>query len=93
MCQHRRGVLTAYSSLWTHLEFEDVGKMARAWVERSKSSPLEIALYGFGASDDFLKDAFLLAIPHISRVMSISIVGDEDPFQEFTMHFPRFSDT
>ena len=70
MCQHRRGVLTAYSSLWTHLEFEDVEKMARASIERSKSSSLGIALYGFGASDDFLKDAFLLAIPHISRVVS-----------------------
>ena len=86
MCQRWRGVLTACSSLWTHLECKHVEK-TRTYIERSKSSPLEITLYEFGASDDYLKDAFLLVIPHISRIMSVRIVGGEDLLQHFTKHF------
>ena len=86
VCQRWREIFIAHSSLWTHLECKHVEK-TRAYIERSKSSPLEIALCEFGRLGDDLKNAFLLVIPHISRVMSIKIVGSEDLFRTFTMHF------
>ena len=84
VCQHWREVLTAYSSLWTHLECKDVEK-TRVYIERSKYSPLELALHE--GAHYHLEDAFLLVIPHISRVISINIVGGGKLFQYFTSHF------
>ena len=86
VCQRWREIFIAHSSLWTHLECKHVEK-THAYIERSKASPLEIALCEFGRLGDNLKNVFLLVIPHISRVMSIKIVGDEDLFRTFAMHF------
>ncbi|KAF9780767.1 hypothetical protein BJ322DRAFT_280341 [Thelephora terrestris] len=86
VCRRWRKVFTASSALWTHLECNDVEK-TRVYVERSKSSPLEVVLSDSKKSYNYLKAAFLLVIPHIDRVMSVEIIGDKDLFQYFTKHF------
>lgn len=85
-CQHWRKVLIAHSSLWTHFECKDIEK-TRIYIERSKSSPLEIALYEHGESHNYHEEAFLLVIPHINRIASISISGGQDLFQYLIKHF------
>ena len=86
VCQHRRKVLIAHSSLWTHLRCWNIER-TRICIERSKSSPLEISLYEHGKSQYYRKEAFLLVIPHIDQIASISISGGKNLFQYFIKHF------
>jgi hypothetical protein len=85
VCQGWREVFTTYSPLWTRLDCTNVDK-TRAYIERSKSSPLEIVLYSHRARP-YQKDAFHLVLPHISRVRSITIAGGNDLFNVLTTHF------
>ena len=84
VCRSWREVLIADSSLWTRFDCTNVDK-TRVYIERSKSSSLEISLVSSeGAA--YLGDAFLLVAPHISRLRSFRIVGTEDPFRNLTQH-------
>ncbi|KAF9643330.1 hypothetical protein BDM02DRAFT_3273098 [Thelephora ganbajun] len=82
VCRDWREVLIAHSSLWARLDCTNA-KKTHVYIERSKSSPLVIALYK--SRDSFyLKDVLPLVIPHISRVTSISIIGNENTLQGST---------
>ncbi|KAF9643329.1 hypothetical protein BDM02DRAFT_3191805, partial [Thelephora ganbajun] len=81
VCRGWREVLIGHSSLWTRLDCVDAEK-TRAYIERSKSLPLEIALCKRGYSS-YRKDVFLLVMSHISRAMSINIVGNKNILQTF----------
>ena len=84
VCRGWRDIFTAYSSLWTHLDCSNIGKTC-AYIERSKSSPLEISLHEY-RNTYYRKDVFLLAIPHIDRVTSINVFGGEKLLQDITEH-------
>ncbi|KAF9780758.1 hypothetical protein BJ322DRAFT_1023488 [Thelephora terrestris] len=86
VCQRWREVFIAYPPLWTYLECKNVAK-TRVYIDRSKSSPLQISLHDYGGSHYYLKDAFVLVIPHIKRVMSINLAGGNNLFQDLTKHF------
>ena len=58
----------------------------RVYIERSKSSPLELSLCDYSEAY-YLKDALILAVPHLKRVVSINIAGDEDALEDFIEHF------
>ncbi|KAF9647935.1 hypothetical protein BDM02DRAFT_3187559 [Thelephora ganbajun] len=82
VCHGWREVLIGHSSLWTRLDCADAEK-TRVYIERSKSLPLEIALRRREYSS-YLRDVFLMVMPHISRAKSINIVGDKNILQTFT---------
>ena len=84
VCRSWREVLIADSSLWTRFDCKNVDK-TRVYIERSKSSGLDISLLSYGGGGR-LGDAFLLVAPHFSRLRSFSIVGTEDPFRNLTQH-------
>jgi len=61
-------------SLWTRLDCINVDK-TRAYIERSKTSPLEICL---GESNGYAfstEEAVLLAVPHFGRLGTLSALG------------------
>ena len=74
VCRGWRDVFTSYSLLWTQLDCMDVDK-TRAYIQRSKSSPLEIALEGNLKGDRFTNEAVDLITPHLHRVESLTVVG------------------
>ena len=84
VCRGWRDVLIADPSLWTHLDCTNVEK-TRVYIERSKSSHLEISLRK-SENATYLEDAFLLVVPHIGRFGSLTIVGTEDLLQNLTQH-------
>ena len=66
-------------------------RKTRIYLERSKSSPLKVYLR---EEDDnhypFLDDAFLLTVPHIGRLGSLSLIGSEENFIKLVnKHFNR----
>ena len=69
------------SSLWTFLDCENLDK-TRAYLERSKSSPLEMRIWTGGTKARY--DAFLLTIPHINRLKILSIAGFDKDILKFT---------
>jgi len=81
-CHSWRERLVACPSLWTRLDFTNVDK-TRVYIERAKTSPLEFLLHRRN-NISYLNDAFLLVVPHIGRLRSISIVGAEDLAQHLT---------
>ena len=93
VCRGWRELFIAYSSLWAHLDCTNTDK-TRVYLKRSKPFPLEVSLHG---SDDslhmcdgptYLEDAFLLVIPHIGRLKSLSIVGAVN-LRNLTQHISR----
>jgi len=75
VCRGWRELFVSRPSLWTRLDCIHVGK-TRAYIERSKTSPLEICL---GESNDevfFAEEALLLAVPHFGRLGTLSVFGD-----------------
>ena len=70
VCRNWREIFISHPSLWTRLDFKDVDK-TRVYIERSKYAPLEIHLSLF-----YQEEAFLLAIPHIRRLKTLSVYGD-----------------
>lgn len=74
VCRTWRVVFISRSSLWTNLDFVNVDK-ARTYIQRSKSSPLEIFLDGHRAGNTYFHETFALAAPHIRRFKSLAIRG------------------
>ena len=77
VCRGWREMLISRSSLWTQLDFANVDK-TRTYIQRSKSSPLEIHL-GRDEDDTYLDDALFLATPHVPRLKSLTIYMDALP--------------
>ena len=84
VCRSWRALLITHPSLWTRLDCKNTDK-TRVYIERSRSSPLELSLYNRGVTT-FSKDAFLLVVPHIGRFKSLSADGREDLFETLTPH-------
>ena len=87
VCRCWREILIARSSLWACLDCTNIDK-TRVYIERSKSSPLELSLYE-SQVEIFLEDAFLLVAPHISRLKSLSLTVTTDLLKNLTPHFSR----
>ena len=82
VCRGWRDLFTLRPLLWNRLGCVDVDK-TRAYLERSKSSPLEIILNN-------KTDALFLAGPHIGRVKSLTIIAVRgDVISDITTHFSR----
>jgi len=87
VCRGWREIFTSRSSLWATLTCENVEK-TRVYIERSKSSPLNIYLTktdGFAYSEGALR----LVTPHVSRLGSLIVWGTLDTTQDLTRHFSR----
>ena len=87
VCRCWRELLIADSSLWTCLDCRNLDK-TRVYIERSKSSRLEVSLWSYKDGLD-PKDAFLLVVPHLGRLGSFSIIGTEHPFRNLIQHISR----
>jgi len=88
VCRGWRDVFTSCSSLWTRLDFMNIEK-TRTYIQRSRSSPLEIHLEkGYGLN--YLGDAFSLVIPYLRRIKSLIIYADilPDVFRHFRCQTP-----
>ena len=87
VCHGWRELFISRSSLWAFLDCTRVEK-TRVYIERSKSSPLEVNLEG--AEDDaYCENALLLAAPHINRLGSFIIRGPSSILADLTKHFTR----
>ena len=90
VCRSWRDIFISRPSLWTRLDFSNADK-TRVYIERSKSFSLEICLE---ARDKFNQnEAFLLAVPHISRLKSLSVSGNPAQLlpilvENFSRHVP-----
>ena len=87
VCHGWREIFTSRSSLWTKLASPNIDK-TRTYIQRSKSSPLEIWLGGSQGNTSI--EAFSLIIPHIHRLKGLFISGDTLPgiLSHFHRHFP-----
>ena len=85
VCRGWRERFISSSSLWTFLDCTNV-EQTRVYLERSKTSPLELWL---GEEEDasFLNDAFLLAVPHLNRLQSLTLSGCSDDLLQLIEHF------
>ena len=88
VCHYWRDVFTFRSSLWTHLDFTNVNK-TRAYIERSKFSPLKIRIKS-GEGPSFSNDAFSLVLPHLHKLKSLDVSAGAIPdvFEHFRYHAP-----
>ena len=74
VCHGWRELFVSRPSLWTRLDCTLV-KKTRAYIERSKTSPLEICLGEFNADMFITGEAVLLAAPHFGRLRTLSVLG------------------
>jgi len=79
VCHDWRELFTSRPSLWAHLDCTNIDK-TRVYIERSGVSPLKIHLYE--ESTPVFNDAFLLTVPHLSRLGSLSLWGSSDNLVE-----------
>ena len=88
VCRSWRAIFISRPSLWTSLTFTDIDK-TRTFIERSKSSPLNIYASNVNG-ETFLDDALSLVIPHIPRLKSLSFNFDAIPetLRNFHCHVP-----
>ena len=77
VCRHWREIFVSRPSLWTRLDCKNVEK-TKVYIERSRTSPLEILLNGRGAGR-FRGEAFFLVVPHIGRSKTLSISNWRPP--------------
>jgi len=86
VCRGWRKNFTSCSSLRTDLDFRNVDKTC-TYIQRSKSSPLEMFL---DASTACNSDISFLALPHIPRLESLTVRGDFLPnvLKHFGRHTP-----
>ena len=84
VCRGWRELLITRPSLWTHLHCKNIDR-TRVYIERSKSAPLELSLFDAGRTG-YLKNAFLLAVPHVSRIKSLDIDTAGNLLQNLTPH-------
>ena len=68
VCRAWRALYISHPSLWSRLDFTNVNKTL-AYVERSRSSPLQVVLRN-AKQKCYLENAFLLAEPHFGRFQS-----------------------
>jgi hypothetical protein len=89
VCRSWRDIFTSRSSLWTKLDFTNVDK-TRTYIQRSRSSPLEIHLEASTGYGDYRDDAFSLVIPHLHRLKSLTISANflPDILRHFRYHAP-----
>ena len=73
VCRGWREIFTSYPLLWTRLDCMNIEK-TKTYIERSKSSPLEISLGQVGDMS-YREEAFILAATHVSRLRTLSIIG------------------
>ena len=86
VCHGWRELLVAHPLLWTRMDCANIDK-TRVYIERSKSSPLEISLSFFKRGKaTYLEDAFHLVVPHISRLKYFSITGKKNLLENITPH-------
>ena len=85
VCRSWRELFISRASSWTYLDCTNVDK-TRVYIERSKTSPLEIYL-----EDDedapFLIDAFLLTVPHFGRLGNLTLSGSSDNLLQLVKYF------
>ena len=87
VCRGWRERFIACSSLWTALDCTSV-EQTRVHLERSKGSPLEICLQEEEEEGvTFLNDAFLLVVPHLDRLKSLTLSGSSDDLIQLTKYF------
>ena len=84
-CHAWRELFIACSSLWARLDFMDIDKTC-VYLERAKLSHLEVRLCK-NDRESYLEDAFLLAIPHIERFKSLTVIGTSNLLQTLAKHF------
>ena len=85
VCRGWREMITSCPSLWTRLDCTSV-KKTKLYIERSKSSPLEICLQ----SPCYREQAFALAVKQIGRLGTLSISGSPTEALPFLVkHFSR----
>lgn len=73
VCRGWREIFTSRSPLWASLDCQDVHKTL-TYLERSKSFPLDIHLKR-SQYQSYRDDALLLAVPHVSRLGSLTVDG------------------
>ena len=73
VCRRWREIFISRPSLWTRLGCKNAEK-TKAYIERSRTSPLEILLNGRGAAYP-RREAFYLVVPHIGRARTLSILN------------------
>ena len=76
VCRGWRNLFNSRPSLWTQLDCTHVEK-TRVYVERSKSFPLDVCLWEED-DDPYSNEAFLLTIPHFSRIRNLTLFGFSD---------------
>ena len=79
------GNLISRSSLWTSLDCRNV-EQTRAYLERSRISPLDVRLEEQERSR-FLNDAVLLTVPHLGRLKSLTLSGSSNNLLQLTQYF------
>jgi len=84
VCRAWRELLITRPPLWTRLDCANADK-TWVYIERSKFSPLELSLYGYG-DRVCLEAAFLWVVLHISRLRSLSIYGESILLENLTPH-------
>ena len=77
VCRGWRMIFVSRPSLWSHLDCRNIDK-TRAYIDRSKATPLEIYL-GDYPGKPYTKEAFLLAAPHIGRLRNLTIFTEDIP--------------
>ena len=87
VCRSWRELLITRPSLWVRLDCENADK-TQVYIERSELSPLKLSLRDHGGWA-YLKEAFLLAVPHISRLKSLTISGTADTLRNLAPHLSR----
>jgi len=84
VCCGWRELLIARPSLWVHLDCGNTDR-TQVYIERSKLAPLELSLYDYGYSA-YLEEAFLLVVPHVTRLKSLVIDALGNLLQNLTPH-------
>ena len=77
VCHGWRDIFTSRSSLWTRLDSLNVDKI-RTYIQRSKSSPLDVRLQHIHDNWD-LEDVLFPVIPHIPRLKSLVVQAHVSP--------------
>ena len=88
VCRGWREIFISHSSLWTHLNLTNIEK-TRAYIQRSKSSPLNIRVENRG-SEIYLNHTLPLVIPHVPRLKSFVVHAAAIPhiLRHFRCHAP-----
>ena len=81
-----RELFISRSSLWVSLDCKNVEK-TRVYIERSKSSPLEINLEKDDRSGAYRNDALLVVAPYINRLGSLTVYAPSDILGDLDKHF------